>query len=142
MITGSTVAVTAQAVMTSFGTLLAAVALGYAVTAWVAVRLWRNSGTQRRLGSAAPSAHQPLPVTVLKPLCGAEPGLDRSLRSFCEQEYAGGVQIVFGVQHAADPALAVLEGLQARLSAAWILPWSSIRRGTVRSPKVSNLINM
>ena len=29
--------------MTSLGTLLAAAALGYAVTAWAAVRLWRNS---------------------------------------------------------------------------------------------------
>src|SRR6185312_6016351 len=108
MITGSTVAVTAQAVMTSLGTLLAATALGYAVVAWGAVRLWRNSGARRPPGGAS----APPPVTVLKPLCGAEPGLDHSLRSFCEQDYAGGMQIVFGVQNAADPALTVLEGLK------------------------------
>jgi ceramide glucosyltransferase len=141
MITGSTVAVTAQAVMISLGTLLAAVALGYAVTAWVAVLLRRNSGTRRRRGSGAASAQQPLPVTVLKPLCGAEPGLDRSLRSFCEQEYPGGVQIVFGVQHPADPALAVLEGLKRdypRLELTVVV--DPTRHGA--SAKVSNLINM
>jgi ceramide glucosyltransferase len=141
MITGSTVAVTAQAVMISLGTLMAVGALGYAVTAWVAVRLWRNSGTQRRLGGGATPAPQSLPVTVLKPLCGAEPGLDRSLRSFCEQEYAGGMQIVFGVQHPADPALAVLEGLKRdypRLDLTVVV--DPTRHGA--SAKVSNLINM
>jgi ceramide glucosyltransferase len=127
--------------MISLGTLLAAAALGYAVTAWVAVRLRRNSRTQRGLGSGGASAQQPFPVTVLKPLCGAEPGLDRSLRSFCEQEYAGGVQIVFGVQHPADPALAVLEGLKRdypRLDLAVVV--DPTRHGA--SAKVSNLINM
>ena len=80
-------------------------------------------------------------MTVLKPLCGAEPGLDRSLRSFCEQEYAGGVQIVFGVQHPADPALAVLEGLKRdypRLDLTVVV--DPTRHGA--SAKVSNLINM
>ena len=141
MITGSTVAVTAQAVMTSLGTLTAAAALGYAATAWVAVRLWRNRGAQRWLGSAAAAAWQPLPVTVLKPLCGAEPGLDRSLRSFCEQQYAGGMQIVFGVQHAADPALAVLESLKRDYPGLDLtVVVDPTRHGT--SAKVSNLINM
>jgi ceramide glucosyltransferase len=127
--------------MASLGTLLTAVALGYAVTAWLAVRLWRNSGGQRRLGSGTASAPHLLPVTVLKPLCGAEPGLDHSLRSFCEQEYAGGVQIVFGVQHPADPALAVLEGLKRdypRLDLTVVV--DPTRHGA--SAKVSNLINM
>jgi len=126
--------------MTTLGTLLAAAALGYAVTAWVAVRLRRNIGAQRRLGSGATPA-PPRPVTVLKPLCGAEPGLDRSLRSFCEQQYAGGVQIVFGVQHAADPALAVVGGLKRdypRLDLTVVV--DPTRHGT--SAKVSNLINM
>ena len=78
--------------MAALGTLLAAVALGYAVAAWVAVRHWRNNGAGLRLGSSAASPSPP--VTVLKPLCGTEPGLEHSLRSFCEQDYAGGVQIV------------------------------------------------
>ncbi|HEY1892411.1 MAG TPA: bacteriohopanetetrol glucosamine biosynthesis glycosyltransferase HpnI [Steroidobacteraceae bacterium] len=128
--------------MTSLGTLLGAAALGYAVTAWLAVRLWRNGRARRGLGSdAASAAQQAPPVTVLKPLCGAEPGLDRSLRSFCEQQYAGGVQLVFGVQHAADPALAVLEGLKRDYPGLDItVVVDPTRHGT--SAKVSNLINM
>lgn len=128
--------------MTSLGTLLAAAALGYAVIAWVAVRLWRNSGARPRRGSGTVSPQPPLrPVTVLKPLCGAEPGLDHSLRSFCEQDYPGGVQIVFGVQHPADPALGVLEGLKRdypRLDLTVVV--DATRHGA--SAKVSNLINM
>ncbi|HEV7138375.1 MAG TPA: bacteriohopanetetrol glucosamine biosynthesis glycosyltransferase HpnI [Steroidobacteraceae bacterium] len=125
--------------MTSLGTLLSAAALGYAAIAWGAVRLWRNSGVQRRLGGG--SAGPLHPVTVLKPLCGAEPGLDHSLRSFCEQDYPAGLQIVFGVQHAADPALVVLEGLKRdfpRLDVAVVV--DPTRHGA--SAKVSNLINM
>ncbi|MFI4885877.1 MAG: bacteriohopanetetrol glucosamine biosynthesis glycosyltransferase HpnI [Steroidobacterales bacterium] len=125
--------------MTSLGTLLSAAALGYAAIAWGAVRLWRNSGVQRRLGGG--SAGPLRPVTVLKPLCGAEPGLDHSLRSFCEQDYPAGLQIVFGVQHAADPALVVLEGLKRdfpRLDVAVVV--DPTRHGA--SAKVSNLINM
>ncbi len=127
--------------MTSLGTLLAAAALGYAVTAWLAVRLWRNSGAARQLGTGPGSPPPPRPVTVLKPLCGAEPGLDHSLRSLCEQDYAGGVQIVFGVQNPADPALAVLEGLKRDypgLDLAVVV--DPARHGA--SAKVSNLINM
>jgi ceramide glucosyltransferase len=141
MITGSTFAVTAQAVVATVGTLLAAAALGYAVAAWVAVRLWRNSDAHQRLGGGTASPSPPPPVTVLKPLCGAEPGLEHSLRSFCEQDYAGGMQIVFGVQHPADPALAVLERLKGdypRRDLTVVV--DSTRHGT--SAKVSNLINM
>ena len=127
--------------MAALGTLLAAGALGYAVAAWVAVRLWRNNGARQRPGSGAASPSPPPAVTVLKPLCGAEPGLEHSLRSFCEQDYAGAVQIVFGVQHAADPALAVLERLKGdypRRDLTVVV--DATRHGT--SAKVSNLINM
>jgi ceramide glucosyltransferase len=127
--------------MSSFGTLMAAAAFGYAATAWVAVRLRRKSGEPRRSGTAGESRASQRPVTVLKPLCGAEPGLGHSLRSFCQQDYAGAVQIVFGVQHPTDPALAVLEGLKRdypRLDLTVVV--DSTRHGA--SAKVSNLINM
>ncbi len=127
--------------MSPLGTLLAAAALGYAAVAWVAVRLWRNSGARRQLGSDAASARHSAGVTVLKPLCGAEPGLDRSLRSFCEQDHAAGMQIVFGVQNPADPALALLEELKRdypRLDLTVVI--DPTRHGA--SAKVSNLINM
>ena len=127
--------------MTTLGTLVAAAALGYAFIAWVAVQLWRNSGARPRLSSRAGSAPRLLPVTVLKPLCGAEPGLEHSLRSFCEQVYAGGMQIVFGVQHPADPALAVLERLKRDYPLLDLtVVVDPTRHGA--SAKVSNLINM
>ncbi|MGH8294112.1 MAG: bacteriohopanetetrol glucosamine biosynthesis glycosyltransferase HpnI [Steroidobacteraceae bacterium] len=127
--------------MTSLGTLLAAAALGYAITACAAVRLWRNNGGRRsRHAAGEPRSPQP-PVTVLKTLCGAEPGLDNCLRSVCEQDYPGRVQIVFGVAHPADPALAVLDGLKRdypQLELTVVV--DPTRHGA--SAKVSNLINM
>ncbi|MBW4051073.1 MAG: glycosyltransferase [Proteobacteria bacterium] len=125
--------------MISLGTVLAAAALAYALIAWVAVLLLRNSHARRGRGRVA--APRPLPVTILKPLCGAEPGLDHSLRSFCEQSYPAGMQIVFGVQHPSDPALAALEKLKhdyPGLDLAIVI--DPTRHGA--SAKVSNLINM
>jgi ceramide glucosyltransferase len=58
---------------------------------------------------AAPSSA----VTILKPLHGAEPGLYENLASFCAQDYPSPVQILFGVQDPADPAIAVVQKLIA-----------------------------
>jgi ceramide glucosyltransferase len=57
---------------------------------------------------AAPAA-QP-PVSVLKPLHGAEPGLYENLCSFADQDYPG-LQIVFGVRDRNDSALPVARAL-------------------------------
>ena len=62
-------------------------AAAYASLALVAVVIW---GRQK---SASAPAQLP-PVTVLKPLCGAEPGLYENLRTFCVQSYPE-FQIVF-----------------------------------------------
>ena len=53
------------------------------------------------------------PVSVIKPLYGTHPQLARSLSCFCDQDYPGEVQILFGVQDARDPAIAVVEALKA-----------------------------
>ncbi len=50
-------------------------------------------------------------ITVLKPLHGAEPGLYENLASFCDQDYAGPTQVLFGVQDASDPAVEVVRRL-------------------------------
>jgi ceramide glucosyltransferase len=81
------------------------------------------------------------PVTLLKPLCGAEPGLHANLESFLVQHYAGEVQMVLGVQDPDDPALAVVESLRRAYPKADIEVVVDPRpHGANR--KVSNLINM
>ena len=52
------------------------------------------------------------PITLLKPLHGAPAGLRQTLEGFCAQDYAGPVQIVFGVHDASDPAIAIIRALQ------------------------------
>src|SRR6202163_2255739 len=52
-------------------------------------------------------------VTILKPLRGVEPGLYDDLASFCDQSYPGPVQILFGLEDAADAAIAVVNRLIA-----------------------------
>ena len=80
------------------------------------------------------------PVTILKPLCGAEPLLETALSTFCVQSYAD-IQIVFGVQDAADPALATVAALRTRFPE---LDISVVVDGRVHGPnrKISNLMNM
>ncbi|WP_204117392.1 bacteriohopanetetrol glucosamine biosynthesis glycosyltransferase HpnI [Paraburkholderia sp. C35] len=80
-------------------------------------------------------------VTVLKPLSGMETALLDNLRSFCEQDYRGAVQYLFGVHDACDPALAVVKQLQIDFPGAHItIVANSDMHGSNR--KVSNLINM
>lgn len=51
------------------------------------------------------------PISVLKPLSGAEEGLEANLRSFFEQRYSE-FEILFAVRHRDDPAVAVVEALR------------------------------
>ncbi len=81
------------------------------------------------------------PVSLIKPLHGAPAGLAAALESFCRQDYPGAMQIVFGVQDAQDPAIAVVRDLQRRHPSLDIdLIVDSRLYGINR--KVSNLINI
>jgi ceramide glucosyltransferase len=80
-------------------------------------------------------------VTILKPLHGAEAGLDENLASFCEQDYPGRVQIVFGAHDARDPAAGVVERLITNYPGGDLeLCITGASRGP--NPKVANLIGM
>ncbi|WP_043203086.1 bacteriohopanetetrol glucosamine biosynthesis glycosyltransferase HpnI [Paraburkholderia acidipaludis] len=76
--------------------------------------------TMPRLGSASlvreaarrARARRPVGVSVLKPLCGAEPRLYENLATFCEQRHPC-FELLFGVSSPTDPAIAVVERLQA-----------------------------
>jgi ceramide glucosyltransferase len=106
----------------------------YAVLALGAVLIWRlRRKTPRR------ALRQPA-VTVLKPLCGAEPGLYDNLRSFCVQNYPE-YQIVFGVRDRTDPALAVVAQLVAEFPSLCIDVVIDPRLHGCNL-KVSNLMNM
>jgi ceramide glucosyltransferase len=102
-----------------------------AASTWAA---WRFAGRKGR-----GSADRP-PVSVLKPLHGAEPGLYENLRSFAEQDYPA-YQLVLGVREGGDNALPVARALIRDL------PHRDIRivvdsrvRGS--NLKVANLENM
>jgi ceramide glucosyltransferase len=81
------------------------------------------------------------PVSIVKPLHGAHDGLAEALQRFCDQDYPGEVQILFGVQDANDPAIAVVEQLRAdRPEADICLVVDPRLYGANR--KASNLINI
>jgi ceramide glucosyltransferase len=81
------------------------------------------------------------PVTLIKPLHGAYPGMGDVLEGFCDQDYPSPVQIVFGVHDANDPAVAVVQALRARRPEVDI---ELVIDGTIHGAnrKVSNLINI
>jgi ceramide glucosyltransferase len=92
--------------------------------------LWRRKGL-----------HKPVPVTILKPLHGSEPGLCRRLHSFCAQDYAAPVQVVCGVRHVSDPATEIARGVATSAAPSHLqIVVDSREHGA--NPKVSNLVNM
>jgi ceramide glucosyltransferase len=102
------------------------------LTSVLAIRYTRRRSVRR--GAA-------VPVTILKPLHGSEPRLFAQLASFCNQDYAAPVQIVFGTQDPDDPALTVVERLRAALPDKQLdIKVDARDHGSNR--KVSNLINM
>jgi ceramide glucosyltransferase len=124
-----------HALFTILGLAALVVSAGFSSVALLAVVLWRAWFATRRV-----NLHAQRPVTVLKPLCGVEPGLYTHLRSFCQQQYPE-FQIVFGVRDPADPALHVVARIVAEFPQVVI--------DVVVDPqlhgdnyKTSNLINM
>jgi ceramide glucosyltransferase len=109
------------------------IAAGYSVLTLLAVLVWRLKPLPK------PALERP-PVTLLKPLCGMEPGLYEHLRGFCVQNYPD-YQVIFGVRDPADPARFVAERL-AREFPALPIDIVSNPRQHGNNHKVSNLINM
>ncbi len=81
------------------------------------------------------------PVTVVKPLHGAEWALLNNLLSFCQQDYPGPVQFLFGVHDPMDAALQTLDDLRRLHPDADITVVTDARLyGPNR--KISNILNM
>ncbi|AEI81105.1 glycosyltransferase RfaG [Cupriavidus necator N-1] len=112
------------------GAALTCVSAGYALAA-----AWLSRRAPAAGGGAATT-----PVSVLKPLCGAEPRLYENLATLCRQRHPS-FQLVFGVRAADDPAIAVVERLRRDFPACDIaLVVDPQVHGT--NLKVSNLINL
>jgi ceramide glucosyltransferase len=121
--------------LTAAGALLSALATLYALAALLCrPRSWRPTE-----GGAAP-VQGAVPVSVLKPLCGAEPHLERNLATLCRQTHPC-YQLVFGVRDPDDPAAAVVARLARRFPE---LDMRLVADPRVHGSnlKVSNLINM
>ena len=90
--------------------------------------------------TAGPSPAELPPVTVLKPLCGADPGLGANLESFFRQDYPS-FQLVFGVEDPHDAAITVVNRLRQRFPG---VPCELVVHGGGRAcnPKVRNLLGM
>jgi ceramide glucosyltransferase len=115
------------------GDIVAATVAAFAVITVAAVLRWLMHGREQPDKPAAP-------VTILKPLCGAEKGLYESLKSCCEQDYSE-YQIVFGVRRETDAAVKVVRRLQAeypKLDLTLVVDDRLIGANY----KVSNLANM
>lgn len=115
--------------------LLSLLATGFTVGAAVAVRTKEKKLRSRSQRRAA------IPITILKPLHLAEPGLEANLRTFLRQDYDGAIQIVFGASSQADPALAIAKALRREFPRADIDFVVGPNSGAT-NPKVANLINM
>jgi ceramide glucosyltransferase len=138
----------AQITLHTLGVTLAALASAYALVACFAEALTAMRAravrmpdyAQRARANALVASESSPPVTILKPLCGAEPDLYRCLRSFCVQDHPQ-YQVVFGVQDPADAALPIARRLQLELPTQDIVVVIDSRlHGSNR--KVSNLANM
>ncbi|ASL41925.1 hypothetical protein bAD24_I00455 [Burkholderia sp. AD24] len=88
---------------------------------------------------SAPSSFPP--VTIVKPLHGNEWALLANLSSFCQQDYPGPVQFLFGVHDSDDPALQTVDDLRRLHPGADITVVADARLyGPNR--KISNILNM
>ena len=118
-------------------TALATIGCVYALFAAACLGAWRDRFAGRSPGAAG---HGEL-VSILKPLCGAEPRLRENLASLACQDYGGGFEVLLGVAAADDPAVAIAAEL---LSERLERPYRLIIDPTTCGPnrKVANLANM
>jgi ceramide glucosyltransferase len=112
---------------------LAAVGCIYVLGAVMVVR--------RFAGDSAPPPVAFPGVTILKPLSGVEPGTYDDLASFCDQDYRGSVQILFGVQDPADAAVGIVERLIAERPGLDLELVLHVPAGG-SNPKVANLTGL
>lgn len=86
-----------------------ALSLAAFTAGWITLGLF---ALRRVVRPSLPPSVTPPPVTVLKPLAGADARLADNLLSFFQQDHPD-YEILFGCEDPADPAIAVVEALMA-----------------------------
>jgi ceramide glucosyltransferase len=94
---------------------------------------------RRYFARPRPQATHPVPVTLLKPLYGAEPQLAANLASFLTQDYTAPVQMVCGINTPDDGARPAAETLMAAHGNVVLNPGP---RAPGANGKVGNLVAM
>ena len=99
-----------------------------------------HRGHGRPLGNRDTRKSRHPPVTVLKPLCGADDDLEDNLETFFLQDHPD-FELVFGVEGEGDPAIPIVQRLRER--------YPGVRSrlvvhhgGRGLNPKVNNLEQM
>lgn len=108
--------------------LLAWAGIGYTIFAAIIVGRFDRA--------SQPPAATAEPVTLLKPLYGAEPQLATNLASFLDQDWDAPIEMIAGVQRADDPATAIASALGPAVHVVV----DATPHGA--NAKVGNLINM
>jgi ceramide glucosyltransferase len=73
------------------------------------------AATRRFLSASLPAPGNKPPVSILKPLCGHDDGLEENLRSFFVQDYPE-YEVLLGVHRLDDPAVPVAEKIMREFS--------------------------
>jgi len=114
--------------------------LALAVIAGLIYQAASALAVRKFMATPVPVPRRRPPVSVLKPLCGADPGLEAHLVALLRQGYPD-LQLICGVADERDPAVAVVRRVMAQNPDADIeLVIDPTRRGS--NLKIGNLINM
>lgn len=107
-------------VLTAIFSILLAGSLVYCLLVMLAARGY--------LSVVPPTTENLPPISVLKPLCGHDEGLEENLRSFFQQQYAA-FEVLLAVHHESDPAAAVarkvIQEYAARVNARLVVTGDS-----------------
>jgi ceramide glucosyltransferase len=119
----------------ALGAVVASVGFAAFALQRLAVFEWRARGTTAGTNGAPRPA-----VTIFKPACGEEPGLEENLASFCAQDYPD-FDVVFGALDPADAALNVMRRVAARYpERTSVVSGDGVARH--RNPKMATLAPM
>jgi ceramide glucosyltransferase len=103
-----------------------------AATAWLILRY--RTGEPRRTAV-------PVPVSMIMPLCGKEPGLYERLLALCDQDYPGKIEIVCGTLDPHDPAIEIVAAVKRARPKIELHCYTDPKLHG-QSRKVSNLLNI